>query len=240
MNTTLVATVALHAVVTVSSIAQDTGYSTRLEWQVLLPGEDTWRSGLVEIPEATPHVRVRAHAITSGQTTGELLRWSFAWLDPFVHLRNGAGPGDSIDSIGNGDFLNNAVERLVTHRIGDVIKLDVPADTLPPGEGQHWYSAREGTPDFDGYRPATLSILEYTLHLDGTPGDREIGHVFGHLPPATTPETPVYLLRLIPVSPFFEPVRPSVTVSNAVIRVVPTPGTTAILTVILLAPRRRR
>ncbi len=220
------------------SLAQTPGYFHSWEWQVQLPGETTWRTGLVEVPVSVPSVRVRAFQTCISPIPGDTLYWSGALLDATITGANGAGSADWVDQIAPG-FLQSGPDPVAT-RFEQVILVGARGDTQPPGVGNDWWWAREITPGANGYPIVPRWILSYTLHLDATPGDREIGHIFGYLPPATTPETPVYLLRSIPVSPFFEPVRPSVTVSNAVIRVVPTPGTTAILTVILLAPRRRR
>ncbi len=210
-------------------------------WEVQPSGSIAWQSGLVDVAPDTSSVRVRARVASNGPGDPFFLRWGFSMFDGTVSLPN-MSCTDWIDELTNGDFLNSGLSPVVT-RSDSVLKIDAPADLDPPGVGDGWYRARELSPGFDGYRRASLVILEYTLHLDATPGDRNIGHIFGYLGTTTTPEHPVQLLWFDPLTvPPYQPRHPSVTVSNATIRVVPAPGTTAIFlfTSLALAPRRKR
>ncbi len=225
-------TLAMIAALPYSALGQaPTSAHTDWQWQVRLPGESDWRSGIVEVPADVGPIQVRAFCSTSPEDSS--LRWGSAQMDAVVR---DASDGDWIDSVGIGDFLAGTPAAVT--RIGSSLKLDRAGDLLPPGEGASWYFVGHSISQL-GLPPASLTVFNYALHLDGTPGDRTISHVFGAVPPLYSPEQPIRLYWR-PITPEDTLVRPSVSVSNAILRVVPAPGTTAILALILLAPRRRR
>lgn len=211
------------------------GGQGRWWWEASTDNGTTFSERLLEVPQAPTNVLVR-------------LRFSF----PSGHLRylGGAGmdaavyntaPGDDISDVTAGD--RNGGERGLIYRIPRLrlIKIDTFGDDLPPGEGPEWLCICQHppqtfpTPSFNN----PITAMTYRLHLDGTPGDRQVSAVIasymqvGHLVSAYTHSlNPPERSTTFYLSTIQDPLT---------IRVVPTPaGMFGLFGLMLCAVRRQR
>ncbi len=200
-------------------------------WEGSIDGAQTWQRGVLSVPESTSSVIVRAWC---SFPAGARYYFGSAVLDAYV---SGAGPNDTMDS-GFVGYLGHGL--LQPRRFGDIIKLDDVDDTEPPGLGAEWLFANQPPPSVGPYTFANpiTRLVEYRLHLDGSPGDRVASAVFNTISSiGDLPDRPVIVQDM---DNWFSPIVPLITHEPLTIRVIPSPGSALAITVAILIPRRRR
>lgn len=143
-------------------------------WRASLDGGQSWATSLVEAPQSQASVIIQALVAFPAEPTRYL---GIVALDGTISGVGGAGPLDTVSDIFRGALYN--VPQAAALRFGNVIKVDFIWDTQPPGEGPWWFFIGQPAPGlgavlFDN----PLFVMQYTLNLDGSPGDREIGGVW--------------------------------------------------------------
>lgn len=144
------------------------------EWRASSDGGQSWSTRLIEVPQSQPQVIVQAWV----SFPPAYLRFlAFVMLDGTVTGEGGVGPGDSVGGIFRGALPN--VPQGAALRFGNVIKIDATLDTAPPGQGPFWYAIAQpgpgqGAQNFDN----PLFVMQYSITLDGTPGDRLVDGVW--------------------------------------------------------------
>jgi hypothetical protein len=144
-------------------------------WEVSTDLGRTWQGGAVEVGSDTPSVRVRASCFFERRDP----RWYYGGAQ-FDARVSGVGAGDQVTDYSFGSTLFNAfIPLLSTQRFGSELKVDYQRDVSPPGLGSSWLAPINNSPQVGG---ADLShpivLMEYTLLLDQTLGDRTVDAVF--------------------------------------------------------------
>ena len=199
-------------------------------WEASTDGGVSYSAGLVEVPQTQGSVLVRGRFEFPA---GQRHYFGLAGLDAAVF---NAAPGDSITNATGGEAMISGV----VHRLPGILKIDAIDDTLPPGQGPGWTGLRQDPPwtlPVPSYsNPITL--VEYSLTLDPTPGNRLIGGIFvyfdvdGHSTAAT-----IYSTYFTDRDTVY---RVSFTQDPLTVRVVPAPGVMALAGAgVALASRRR-
>lgn len=198
-------------------------------WELSADGGQTWHGSSLEVAATTNSVSARIRE-TWTPPAGPVYQGCF--FDGVVT----AASGDAITDLSVMDLYWSGSLIPVATRIGPVIKVDDPGDSEPPGLGPTWYTAVNPNVSPSFLNP--IRILQFTLHLDGTPGERTFSQVFR--PDIGTPDGRISILREI--SPgVWRSNFPHMTVTDAVLRVVPPPGAISVAAVcaVLCYPRRR-
>ena len=205
-------------------------------WEVSADGGATWATGLVEVPPEQQEVRVRAVAAWTSDAGG----WfGLARVDALWASIDNAGLADSVTSIERYRPFTFSAQTLVATRFGHVIKIDDIRDTLPPGEGDRTILPGQGIPQWGGSTTANpAALFEFRIALDGSPGDRLASGAFR--PPNSNGNSIDRIFTVYADNNGLTNL-PLVTVSNATVRVVPSPGGAAFaIGAALWAARRRR
>lgn len=200
-------------------------------WEASVDGGATYSAGLVEVPQSQASVLVRGRFEFPA---APLHYFGIAGLDAAVF---NPAPGDNITNVTGGEVMISGV----VHRLPGILKIDAVGDSLPPGQGPGWAGLRQDPPwtiPVPSYsNPITL--VEYRLTLDATPGNRLIGGIFvysdvdGHSTAATIYSTYVSDRDIV--------YRVSFTQDPLTVRVVPAPGVLgAVCSALVLTARRRR
>jgi len=103
------------------------------------------------------------------------------FFDGVISFENGAGVGDFVDSFDREGLMHSALGFAAT-RVGNVIKIDDPSDTAPPGEGPAWIWPRQRNPFVLGVIAIwdnPISVFSCRLSLDGSPGTRVVSARLG-------------------------------------------------------------
>ena len=202
------------------------------KWEVSADGGATWGSGLVEVPPDQQDVRVRAVAAWSADAGGWYARAHFD-----IVWDSRAGDADLVTYIERYRPFEGFAQNLEWRRFGAVIKIDDRRDTLPPGEGEFGVYSAQLPPGFG--IPSTANpaaLMEFRIALDVTPGDRVVSSIFlPVLPHGNTTD------RVFAVYTTREGLTnfPLITIHNATVRVVPSPGGACTLLATALLTRRR-
>ncbi len=157
--------------------ASGSAQTAQFQWLVSTDEGASWQGGAVQVPQNQASVLVRAR-----------LAWTpDAALDAFltssldVVVAN-CGPGDSVSAwrrFVDGGLASDFTGFLGAFRFGSTIKVDRSTDSLPPGQGPSWIPLGNRLPFQVGFNISNpVDLIEYRLHLDGTPGTRELGQVF--------------------------------------------------------------
>jgi hypothetical protein len=209
------------------------GGTARWTWQVSLDSGNSWQSGRVEIPAEGPqNVEVRALLDWSSDAGLYYVTSSF---DATVTATTGVGAADFIDAVRPGDLDPTVLILPVASRIGNMLKIDDPRDADPPGLGLFWFRAGNNPMQPDPRRP--IANLRFTLHLDGSIGERLVSMVFD--PARGRPEGRIGLFQN-PSPGVFRTNYPDMTIDGASIVIIPEPWTTVLPILALLARSRRR
>jgi hypothetical protein len=216
----------------------------RLDWQLSTDEGSTWQGGRVEVPLSTTGIRVRLLASWSADAGYAFAGTQF---DAVITGLNAGGNDTVLNPSRPFTFDSGAQQTIVSTRFGNQIKIDDSRDTNPPGVGVRGV--------FPGQRPENfaegrftagqpVSIFEYTLRLDGTPGTRRIDGE-----PITGPiGFPCWSVRIY-TSPIGAQIalnggpscdRNSLTYAPASLVIIPTPATATLLAVAVVAHSRRR
>jgi uncharacterized protein (TIGR03382 family) len=199
-------------------------------WQCSIDDGATWTSTLtLDAPRA---VRVRLTLGWSG--IPDAICFGGSQFDAMII---NAAPDDSVSNISRPNPFNFAAQTLAATPYSQGIKIDVASDTALPGAGPAWIIPGQGTLDSLGAPPDTsnpAAVFTYTLNIGSTAGTRTISHIFN---PQTGRALSIYTsiagaqTRLS---------ADQVTISDATIQVIPTPGTLALAGLGGLAAARRR
>lgn len=215
-----------------SSIANAQIGTGTFTWQLSLDDGVTWQTGVVEAPQTQQRVHVRAVAAWDNFDTG----WAYA-STAFDATWTSAGPGGLGDSAGEMMHIEPftvSFQTLRASRFGQVVKIDDSRDTQPPGMGANWvangqYDSGFGQP-FSSANP--VAVFRYSMTLDGSLGERTASAVF------LNRGAPGRFMTLF-LRPGTGSNRPLTTQVSATLRVIPSPGTLALLGALVFAPRRR-
>ena len=149
-------------------------------WQASLDGGATWHGDWLDVPEGTASVRVRA-LVSWVPEPGVGYAFAGCRFDAVVEAAGG-GPADTASDFLRPPPLHLAFTQTITAvRFGSVLKIDDARDTLPPGEGTRGVVPAQliEIPGDTPYNTANpISIFEFVLWFDGTPGRRELGEHF--------------------------------------------------------------
>ncbi len=200
-------------------------------WEGSSDGGATWHAGSIVVPQDQPEVMVRSWVSWTGADS--TTAFSGTLFDGVV--RN-VGPGDAIVDIGV-HRLPVIATNYVASRFGSIIKVDQPADTLPPGLGAGWLNPQNWPSHVFFNSQMPFPLAQFTLVLDGTAGTRQVGQVF-RVPPGQPPNGVVGILTNSGLTFSILPT----TAIDLDITVVPAPGAIALLVLggVVAARRRRR
>ncbi len=204
-------------------------------WLVSADAGQSWRTGVAEVPQSQSSVLVRASCVFDQFPD---TYYGNVQLDPFVA---GVGPGDSITNIGRGELPTNLANPLATFRFDDLIKIDYFLDDLPPGVGSFWATLNQFPPT-TGEAPRfsnPIWTMNFTLNLDGTPGERRIDAVF-RVPFVWEPLRQVLVYEYTFILPTRAYLQELHDFGPAIVRVVPAPGAAAVVGVLTVAAMARR
>lgn len=207
------------------------------QWQVSADNGATWQSGNLQVSESQPSVRVRANV--SWNAPG--IAFAIAGLDVVVEGLEGAGSADSITNILRPPtFLDGTpTNRVSVQRFGNLLKIDDSRDTSPPGTGPSTLWLIQTFNEISLNRDNPITILEYTLILDGSLGTRRLSEIFF----TTTNGYRDNINRLFDVyTSRFTYNMPTSTRLGASVTVIPAPGASffAAFGTVMIAARRRR
>jgi hypothetical protein len=199
-------------------------------WELSTDGGTRWSSGLVEAPEGTPSVLVRAR-ISHSPDAG---LFSFISMDPAIR----SNAGDFADQIGPGTipFINGFLATPI--RVGPFLKIERGlGDPDLPGVGSAWYRMANSPPNSTPLTP--LSVLQFRMTLDGQPGDRVFGQVFER---QFGSDDRRIAFRLETSPGTFATNFPTMTVLDTTLRVIPGPGAMGLGMIVggVVCRRRRR
>jgi hypothetical protein len=158
-----------------------TGHAT-WTWQVSADAGMTWREGRVEVFTTQPSVLVRCWIDWEDD---QLSAYAFAAAQ-FDAVVDHAGAADFVRALTRPYPMDHGSNQtLVVTRYADLIKIDDSRDTLGPGVGTRGIHSGQlvevhSEGNFTTARP--LSIFEYELVLDGTPGSRVISDLYTRSP----------------------------------------------------------
>jgi hypothetical protein len=208
-------------------------------WEASIDQGVSWTWSMLEVPQDQGTVRVRA---SCAFPPGRAHYFAGAMIDQVITGLDGAGMSDTVTVVDPG-FTNP--QTLMARRFGSVLKIDEESDTLPPGEGpSHWGIFQPGhAVGAYTYANPVLGVIEFDLHLDGTPGDRLINAWWRDWT-AWFPDIPDMGPAFLMLNRDFVDygfIYPDLTVHDLTIRVVPSPGIPAIALIATpLVARRRR
>ncbi len=199
-----------------------------LWWEGSWDGGQTWHRNVMEVEPGARSVQVRFGCQWSLPVPGF---FGGAYLDPFV---SGAHATDSMGGISFVPLTGGAFD--ILHRLGDILKFDLPEDTALPGQGPYWTVVSNRWPEFPAVLDNPVQLMTYRVDLSGEPGDRVVNAAF-----ATSsewgPERRVQIFSEIRALDHYVPLT---THEPLTIRVVPAPAPLALLGVSLALARRRR
>lgn len=207
-------------------------------WQASLDGGASWHGDWLDVPEGTPSARVRA-LVSWVPEPGVGYAYAVSRFDAVVEAVGG-GLADTASDFLRPPPLHLAFTQTITAvRFGSVLKIDDARDTLPPGEGTRGIQPGQLTevPGDTPYNTANpISIFEFVLWFDGTPGRRELREHFIAPGGGNTTDR---VLRIY-TSPLGASNMPLTTRHGLTINVLPAPGAAFPLLFGALALRRAR
>lgn len=234
MNARTLSALALAAGVAAAAHAQIGAADFR--WQASLDGGASWHGDWLDVPEATPSVRVRALVSWSADAG-----YAFFWtrFDALVVAGSGGFGDGATGLVRPHPFGQGSAQTLMATRFANTLKLDDSRDTSPPGEGARWIQPsqfyEQWNDDFSRSRPA--SIFEFQLDLDGTTGARLVTQAFGGaLPDGNTTDR---VLRIYTTAQGDSNI-PLTTAYPLTINVLPAPGAALPLLAGVFAQRSKR
>jgi hypothetical protein len=199
-------------------------------WELSGDNGSTWVSNL-EVPQTHQDVLLRA-IVSWSADSGRWFASSFfdvTWTSTGVGGLSDAMSNWSVPS--NPPVLINAAP--TPYRFNNVLKLDAANDTSPPGAGPRWLIPQQPAPAMGLVTDQNpLVILQFTMALDGSAGERLASSVFADRGPNRF--LTIYTTELGIGN------RPTVSFSSARLIVVPTPASLALLAVAGVLHNRRR
>ncbi len=209
--------------------------SAAFRWQASADSGVTWHDDALDVPQGQASVLVRARV--SWSPAPEFSAFSGVAFDGVI---NDAGPSDGVGSIRRMQLgVLSTSAQLGTLRFGSTIKIDDLADMQPPGAGTGWVGCGNGLGvgiTFSLDHPVT--VFDFVLNLDGTPGTRTVTEVLRPLPGSANPIAIYADWRQLPGPP--DILRPPTTSYPIAITVLPAPGAIALLALGGVVAARRR
>jgi hypothetical protein len=202
--------------------------SATYQWQLSTDDGQTWSTGLTEVPSSTSNVFARVR-IDASAGAG-----NFYGLAMDAAVRS--SPGDFATDITNPSVFSDL--RAVASRVEPFLKIErTVADPELPGLGTSWYRIGPVFPQVNLPIPST--VLQFRFTLDGSLGERQFTQVFD--PRFGLPEGRLFFARVLGNGSVVANY-PTMTVTEATLRVVPTPGTLVPILAVAAAmvTRRRR
>ncbi len=164
-------------VVTLALAASGSAQTAQFQWHVSTDEGASWQGGAVQVPQTQASVLVRGRLAWTPDAAVDAFHVTA--LDVVV---TNCGPGDSVSAwrrLVQGGLSDDFTGFLSAFRFGSTIKIDRSTDALPPGLGPEWIRPGNSSPFVVGFNMSNpIDLIEYRLHLDGTPGTRACGQVF--------------------------------------------------------------
>jgi hypothetical protein len=160
-----------------ASVAHAQFGTGQVEWQISTDDGVSWQGGRVEVGAATQRVRARMVASWTAEAGYAFAGTQF---DAVVTGLNAGGNDRVVDPLRPATF-DVPSQTIVATRFGNLIKIDDSRDTAAPGAGSRSVFPGQWAEEFaEGRftRGQPVSIFEYTLLLDGTPGERLLDAVW--------------------------------------------------------------
>lgn len=155
-------------------------------WEGSIDGGLTWQRDTIIVTELESDVLVRAF-VTFDQPRPTMYFGAMTF-DPYLQSPPGGNSLDWISNVGGGDIGRGAFGS--PFRLNNnIVKIDDPNDTDPPGLGPFWAGTLQLSPNF----PVSVSfrnnvpVYNFTVELDGRLGDRRIDAAFPVLPDRPAP-----------------------------------------------------
>jgi len=189
-----------------------------------------WRSGDVTTSSWTLSVRMMAS--WNSNAVFELTAFDAIVTSPI-------GSTDNVSDFFQHDFLRFDSQGFAAFRFGNVLKIDRPTDSALPGQGTRWISPYQSTSVPERLLDNPIELFRYSLTLDTTQtGLRTISQM--HFPlPSRQGGSATNVLSLDFGGD--QPVAVPTTRLDARINYIPSPGSLALLSVVVgIAARRRR
>lgn len=153
-------------------------------WEGSIDGGLTWQRDAIVVAETNRDVLVRAF-VTFDQPR-RAMYFGNAVFDGVITSVETAGVNDVARNITDGGPTYTATGTV--SRLGNLLKIDRPDDTMPPGLGPGWALAAQQSPsvpvrvDFGN----NIAVFGFTLDLNDQLGDRRIDAVFASGPDRPT------------------------------------------------------
>jgi hypothetical protein len=216
-------------------------------WEVSLDNGNSWQQGAVSAPQsqASVLVRMRWQHLTNGSVTPQEQYTNIFDAASFEAYSTTAMPTtDTASNLLQMALVQTGVTQLrstpliTSRRVGSVLAIDRTSDNAPLGGNLGVFVNNYNNGIFNATTRQDIPLLQYTLNLDGSSGDRVLSGLFI---PFNTGHSFTLGFDQISVANRVEFIAADITHLPTTLTIIPTPTTLAIFTITsLFATRRRR